>query len=221
VSARNLAVMELPLFPLHLVLFPGRPLPLHIFEPRYRAMLGDCMDGDRRFGVVAIRAGYGSGQDTNVFDVGTVAEIEAVERLPDGRSDIFTRGVQRFRLHGFLPGTPYLKGKVELLDEPMCGDADRMQAKQLRELLLWYLQGLGAPDELLERLPSDPNDLAYLAGAAVQVEIPEQQRLLELDSCSARLDATLRLLRREAGLMRHLGTVGSLRPPGPCGADLN
>ncbi|MGH8933223.1 MAG: LON peptidase substrate-binding domain-containing protein [Egibacteraceae bacterium] len=213
--------MELPLFPLHLVLFPGRPLPLHIFEPRYRQMLRDCLDGDRRFGVLAIRAGRETGHDTEVFDIGTVAEIEAVEQLPDGRSDVFARGVQRFRLHRLVPGTPYLKGQVELLDEPTHREVDNVQAKQLRELLLCYLRGLGAPTELLERVPNDPNELAYLAGAAVQVEIPEQQKLLELGSTTARLEATLRLLRREAGLMRHLGTVGSLRPPGPCGADLN
>lgn len=213
--------MELPLFPLHLVLFPGRPLPLHIFEPRYRCMLRDCLAGDRRFGVLAIRAGRAAGSDTEIFEVGTVAEIEAVEEQPDGRSDIFTRGVQRFRLLRLVPGTPYLKGDVELLEEHSAADGEGIQAKQLRELLLCYLAGLGAPRELLERVPNDPNELAYLAAAAVQVEIPEQQRLLELDSTACRLEATLRMVRRETGLMRHLGTVGSLRPPGPGGADLN
>jgi Lon protease-like protein len=213
--------MQLPLFPLHLVLFPGRPLPLHIFEPRYRQMLRDCLEGDRRFGVVAIRAGREVGPDAEVFEVGTVTKIESVEQLPDGRSDVFTRGVQRFRLLGLVPGTPYLQGEVELLDEPETSGEDCIQAKQLRELLLCYLKGLGAPGELLERLPTDPNELAYLAGAAVQVEVPELQRLLELDSVGLRLEATLRMLRRETGLMRHLGTVGSLRPPGPGGVELN
>jgi Lon protease-like protein len=213
--------MELPLFPLHLVLFPGRPLPLHIFEPRYRQMLRDCLNGDRRFGVLAIRAGCATGPDAEVFEIGTVAEIESVEQLPDGRSDIFTRGIQRFRLLRLVPGNPYLSGEVELLHEPPCADADSVQAKQLRELLLCYLKCLGAPPELLERIPNDPNELAYLAASAVQVEIPEQQRLLELDSTTHRVEATLRMVRRETGLMRHLGTVGSLTPPGPCGAELN
>jgi uncharacterized protein len=213
--------MELPLFPLHLVLFPGRPLPLHIFEPRYRHMLRDCLAGDRRFGVLAIRAGCHTGPDAEVFEVGTVAEIEAVEEQPDGRSNIFTRGVQRFRLLHLVPGTPYLKGEVELLKEHSAADSAEIQARQLRKLLLCYLAGLGAPSELLKRIPNNPNKLAYLAAAAVQVEVPEQQRLLELDSTAHRLEASLRMVRRETSLMRHLGTVGSLRPPGPGGADLN
>ncbi|MGH8908955.1 MAG: LON peptidase substrate-binding domain-containing protein [Egibacteraceae bacterium] len=213
--------MELPLFPLRMVLFPGRPLPLHIFEPRYRQMLRDCLDGDRRFGLLAIRAGCESGRDAEIFEVGTVAEIEAVEQLPDGRSDIFTRGVQRFRLLRLVPGAPYLRGEVELLDEPACGECDGVRAKQLRELLLCYLECLGAPAELLERIPSNPSELAYLAASAVQVELPEQQRILELDSTACRVEAALHMVRRETGLMRHLGTVGSLRPPGPCGAELN
>lgn len=213
--------MELPLFPLHLVLFPGRPLPLHIFEPRYRQMLRDCLDGDRRFGILAIRAGRAARPDAEVFEVGTVTQIEAVEELPDGRSDIFTRGVQRFRLLRLVPGAPYLKGEVELIEEAPVSNSVSAQARELRKLLRCYLSGLGAPRELLERIPSDPSELAYLAAAAVQVEIPEQQRLLELDSTGRRVEATLRMVRRETCLMRYLGTVGSLRPPGPCGADLN
>lgn len=213
--------MELPLFPLHVVLFPGRPLPLHVFEPRYRQLLDDCLAGDRRFGVVAIRAGQAEGGCAEIFDVGTVTKIESVTRLADGRSDIVTRGVQRFRVLGFVPGTPYLKGEVELISEDTCSPEDEATALQLRELLGPYLAGLGAPDELLDHLPSDPNELAYLAAAAVQTEVPEQQRLLEMNSTTTRLAASLQMLRREANLMRHLGTVGSLRPPGPNGAQLN
>jgi Lon protease-like protein len=214
--------MELPLFPLHLVLFPGRQLPLHIFEVRYRRLLADCMGGPRCFGVVAIRSGRAEGGGrSEVFEIGTVAEIEHVAELSDGRSDIVTRGTQRFRITELLAPSPYLKAEVELLEDGPAGPEEAARARQLRELLIPYLASLGAPGELLARVPSDPDGLAYLAAAAAQVEVPEQQRLLELDSTAARLDATLRLLRREAGLMKHFGTVGSLRPPGPGGAELN
>lgn len=213
--------MELPLFPLHLVLFPGRPLPLHVFEQRYRTMLDDCLAGDRRFGVVAIKAGLAEDGCAEIFEVGTVAEIESVTPLADGRSDIITRGVQRFRVGELLPGTPYLKARVTLLEERCAGPDDRAHAAQLRELLVPYLADLGAPDELLARLPSEPNELTYLAAGVLQTEVPEQQRLLELDATSTRLEATLQMLRREANLMRHFGTVGALRPPGPNGAQLN
>jgi Lon protease-like protein len=214
--------MELPLFPLHCVLFPGRQLPLHLFELRYREMLTDCRQGQNRFGVVAIRSGRAEGGDAvDFFQIGTVAQIEHVAELPDGRSNIVTRGTQRFRVLRLLGGASYLRAEVELLSDGPAGPEETARARQLRELLLPYLASLGAPQELLERVPSDPNGLAYLAAAAVQVEVPEQQRLLELESKGRRLEATLRMLRREANLMRHFGTVGSLLPPGPGGADLN
>jgi Lon protease-like protein len=214
--------MELPLFPLHVVLFPGRQLPLHLFEPRYRQMLTDCRNDQNRFGVVAIRAGRAEGDGAvDFFEVGTVAQIEQIAELPDGRYDIVTRGTQRFRVVEQVCGSPYLRAEVELLEDGPAGPDETARARQLRELLLPYLASLGAPDELLERVPSDPNGLAYLAAAAVQVELPEQQHLLELESTGHRLEATLRMLRREAGLMKHIGTVGSFLPPGPGGADLN
>lgn len=213
--------MELPLFPLQVVLFPGRPLPLHVFEPRYRQMLADCLEGDRRFGVVAIRSGSEIGDGAVTFDVGTVAVIEDVQRLPDGRAELLTRGSQRFRILDRLAGMPYQRARVELIDDvppaPSCGEL----AGRLRDLLHPYLRLLGAPDELLARLPRDPLDLAHLAIAAAHAELPEQQRLLELDEPAARLGAAFTLLRREACLMRHLGAFGSLRPAGPGGAELN
>lgn len=212
--------MELPLFPLHLVLFPGRPLPLHVFEPRYRRLLNDCLDADRRFGVVAIRCGREAGGPAEIYEVGTVAEIQTVTPLPDGRSDINTRGLQRFRLHGFVEGAPYLTGTVELLDDDPPRADDWEHAHQLRELLAPYLEQLGAPEEIVERLPESPNELAYLAAAALQAEVPQQQQLLELTT-SERLQATVAMMRRETGFIRHFGSVGSLRPPGPNGADLN
>lgn len=213
--------MELALFPLHVVLFPGRPLPLHIFEPRYCRLLDDCLASDRCFGVVAIRAGREVGAGCELFDVGTVARIESVSMLADGRADIATRGVQRFRILELLAPSPYPRARVELLEDPPASASDRERARGLRALLVPYLTGLGAPEELLERLPADPNGLAYLAASAVQVELVDQQRLLECDSTARRLEATLAMLRRETSLMRHFGTVASLRPPGPGGAELN
>lgn len=213
--------MELPLFPLHVVLFPGRPLPLHLFEPRYRRMLDDCMADERRFGVVAIRAGQEVGGQQELFDVGTVAEIEQVAELPDGRYEILTRGTRRFRILERLTPDPYQRAEVEFLADGDASAEQTLVARRLRQLLLPYLAELGAPEELLGRVPTDADGVAYLAAAAAQVEIPQQQRLLELPTTDARLAATFLMLRRETGLMRHLGRVGSLRPPGPGGAELN
>ena len=117
----------IPLFPLGTVLVPGLLLPLHIFEPRYRQLVVDLEsqpEGERGFGVVAIREGREVGADgvTAMFEVGTVAELREVDRYPDGRADIMTNGDARFHLLGLVEtGTPYLCGEVEWLGE---GDGD-------------------------------------------------------------------------------------------------
>lgn len=208
------------MFPLRVVLFPGRPLPVHLFEDRYRQMLTDVLDKDRRFGIVAIRAGTAEQPSPSTFEVGCVTEVEQVTWLPDGRADLITRGVQRCRVLRWLDAAPYHRAEVSLLAD---GDdtADPAQVAALRELLAPYLQALGAPDELVCQLPESPDHLAWLAAAAAQVDLDEQQSLLELDSTAARIDGTLALLRRETNLIRHFGSVGSLRPPGPNGAELN
>jgi uncharacterized protein len=212
--------MELPLFPLHTVLFPGRPLPLHLFEDRYKQLLSDVLDADRRFGVVAIRAGREVGGEAEIFEVGTLTEIEGVTELPDGRFDVSTRGVQRFRVLELLGGTPYLRAHVDVLPEQGCPDSNG-RAKELHRLLVPYLAGLGAPRELLCHLPSDPVQLVYLTACALQVDLREQQEILEIDDLACRLDLAVRILRRETSLTRHFGTVGSLQPPGPGGVQLN
>ena len=213
--------MELPLFPLHTVLFPGRPLPLHVFEPRYRDLLHDCLTRDRRFGVVAIRAGAEVGPDADLFDVGTIAEIERVEELEDGRANIATRGTQRFRITEMVQGPSYLMARVAPLAEVPPGEKEALFARALRNVLLPYLAALGAPRQMLERVPTAPEALAWLAASTLQVEVPALQHLLELDDCGHRLQQTLAILRREVGIIRHFGTVASLRPAGPAGADLN
>ena len=213
--------MELPLFPLHTVLFPGRPLPLHVFEQRYREMLRACLDSDRRFGVVAIRSGAEVGDTADFFDVGTVAEIERVEQLDDGRANIVTRGTERFRISSLLNDTPYFRAKAEPLAEPPAGESARNCAQAVRNVLIPYLAALGAPRQMLERVPTAPEALGWLAASTLQVEVPVLQELLEVADCRQRLEQTLRILRREAGIVRHFGSVGSLRPPGPGGADLN
>lgn len=230
--------MDLPLFPLHLVLFPGRPLPLHLFEPRYRQLLRDCLDGDGRFGVVAIRSGREVGTDwrtdsvgqggddedgdlrSTIHDVGTMTEITTVAERPDGRFDIITRGTGRFRVVTRLDDRPYLRATVEEIADPPTPE-DGPAAAELRELLVPYLKGLGVPDEFCDRLPEDPSQLSYLACSALQVEVPVQQQLLELPTHASRMLAAAKIIRREAGIIRHLGSVGSFKPMGPAGADLN
>lgn len=102
---------RLPLFPLELVLFPGEPLPLHIFEPRYRELLTDCLAGDQRFGITAsIPPVPGA--------IGSVARIRATQPLEDGRSNIVVLGERRFAVRALLDeGHNYLVGSVEEFDD--------------------------------------------------------------------------------------------------------
>jgi len=211
----------LPLFPLHVVLFPGRPLPLHVFEPRYRELLDECLAGDRRFGVIAIRYGRTEQGGADVYDVGTVAEIVRVERLDDGRSNIVTRGAERFRIRRLLRDASYLRAEVDMLDEQPADPTVAPLVAALRSQLELYLRAIGAGEQLAGRLPSKPAALAWLAACAAELHLSEQQQLLEIDSLTERLRATMIFLRREQSLLRRLGHVTVLRPQGPAGATLN
>ena len=111
---------ELPLFPLEqVVLFPGMPLPLRVFEERYKVMIGACQVTDQTFGVVLIRAGREVGEPAEPERVGCTARMLRIDRLPDGQMNILSVGEQRFRLLRPARVMPegYLMGDVELLSE--------------------------------------------------------------------------------------------------------
>lgn len=134
---------ELPLFPLHSVLCPGVALPLHIFEPRYRLMIGHCIDRNQPFGVVLIREGREVGPHRgHLADVGTTALIRQAGRYPDGDLDLMVVGGQRFRVEA-LDGDrePYLVGHVTLLDEPLGAPEDaELVAERVGRRFLRYLE---------------------------------------------------------------------------------
>lgn len=140
----------LPLFPLDLVLFPGMALPLHIFEPRYKEMIGECLQHDTPFGIVrAIEDG--------IAQIGCSAEVvTVVKRYEDGRMDIVTRGLQRFEIVELNQERSFLQGEVKLLHDE--SDADAQSKKKAldlhRALILMAASGqtvptLDPPDELL------------------------------------------------------------------------
>lgn len=211
----------LPVFPLHVVLFPGRPLPLHVFEPRYRRLLDDCLADDRRFGVVAIRYGRAERGSADVYSVGTVAEIVRVERLEDGRANIVTRGAERFRIEQLLRDGAYLRAEVTLLDEQPADPSLAPFTATLRAHLQTYLSEMGAGERIVGRLPANPGELAWLAACTAELHLSEQQRLLEIDSLAARVQTTIKLLQREHHLLRRLGHASVLRPQEPAGVTLN
>ena len=109
--------MQLSLFPLNLVLFPGMALPLHIFEERYKAMIGDCLDREEPFGIVLIKEGREVGEPAEPFRIGTTARIVQSETLEEGRLNILTRGEHRFELVEITQQLPHLAGQVKILHE--------------------------------------------------------------------------------------------------------
>ena len=135
--------MELPLFPLRTVLCPGLVLPVHVFEPRYRALTERCLAEGEPFGVVLLRSGREvGGGPVRIAAVGTLAEIRRTTQYADGRFDLVTVGTRRFRLDRAFEGRePYLVGEVTLLPE-LPGDPDRARllARHVGARFLRYLE---------------------------------------------------------------------------------
>jgi Lon protease-like protein len=199
---------KLPLFPLRTVLFPGQALPLHIFEPRYRQMIADCLEGDGTFGVLLIRAGEEVGQPAVPYEVGTTAVIEDVEKLSDGRMNIITLGQERFQLHGYESvSKPYLVGRVSPWpwDEP--APSVVRTKRTVRHLVSRYVDLLAQASETeinLDPIPQDPLDLATLAAVVLQITPEQKQALLEIPSIDELLGQLDHLLRQENRMLRIL-----------------
>ncbi|WP_013322225.1 LON peptidase substrate-binding domain-containing protein [Gloeothece verrucosa] len=193
-SSSSIAVRELPLFPLpEVVLFPGRPLPLHIFEFRYRIMMNTILDDDRRFGVLMVDPVRGE-----IANVGCCAEIIRFQRLPDDRMKILTVGQQRFRVLEYVREKPYRVGLVEWIEDESPTEDLRPLAKEVENLLRDVVhlsakltdQKIELPDDL----PSLPRELSYwIAGNLYNVAF-EQQALLEMQDTLARLKREAEIL---------------------------
>ncbi|MGH7749751.1 MAG: LON peptidase substrate-binding domain-containing protein, partial [Candidatus Dormibacteria bacterium] len=187
--------VEIPLFPLSVVLFPHMPLPLHIFEERYRQMMRDCEDQGISFGVVAIREGVEAAGPATPHPVGTLAQLRKVERLDDGRYNLLVVGASRFRIAGISTRKPYLVGEVEYLqDSDGVEPVSSSLARQVGSAFRAYadtLRQLAGQDPTAIELPDDPELLSYLVAATLQVEIARKQELLEMDAAGERLRGCL------------------------------
>jgi hypothetical protein len=208
----------IPLFPLSHVLLPGMPLPLHVFEPRYRELLADVAKvagGAGAFGVVALRSGteamtpHTRAAGPDFEPLGTVAEIVEVDSNEDGTSDLLSVGSRRFRIvRTVTEGKPYVRAEVEFLAEPD-GALTPELAARARDLMNVYdsmlvrLAGRGTgPD-----LPQDPNHLSYQVAARLPLQPCDRQELLADDTTAERLDRLARLLRREIALLQRTRSI--------------
>jgi len=210
----------IPIFALSSVLLPGLPMPLHIFEPRYRQLLTDVRSGPgpATFGIIALRRGLAASAtvsksamdaEADLVDVGTLAEILEVTPCDDGASDLFTVGSRRFRIRELLTeGTPYLRASVDWLDE-LDGDLHPAHVAATRRLgieyftLLAQLTGRSWDGEL----PRDPNLLSYHVAGQLPLAQQDRQDLLAEVSAADRLRRAIPLLRREIGLLQSTRSI--------------
>lgn len=199
-------LITLPLFPLHAVLFPGMPLPLHVFEERYRQMMRMVLEQDRQFGVVLIREGKEVGGPAVPHRWGTVARITALQNLPDGRMNLWTVGEQRFRIVKITQEEPFLMAQVLLLPD-VCNGCEHRTLHLIHratDRLEQYVRLLFSPEgskHFLVELPHDPRVLANTIGAILQVPLIQKQKLLEIDDVAQRLEAAMTLLEQEIDRM--------------------
>jgi len=191
----SVAVRELPLFPLpELVLFPGRRLPLHIFELRYRMMMNTILEGDRRFGVLMIDPNTGE-----IAKVGCCAEVIHYQRMPDDRMKIMTLGQGRFRVLDYVRETPYRVGLVEWIEDqpveedlhPLANEVDRLLRDVVRLSAKLTSQDIEFPDDI----PDLPLELSYWVASTLYGVSLEQQSLLEMQNTLERLERESEILK--------------------------
>ena len=198
---------ELPLFPLNTVLFPGMPLPLHVFEDRYKEMVQVCLDEKRPFGVVLIQSGVAEGGPVaDPYEVGCVAEIAEVQELENGRLLIMAIGTERFRIISLDHRLPYLMGEVETLPfQEESQEAVEQFADELTPWLLEYLiflADLGQVEFDPSQIPDNYEQLVYLASAVIQLPAEEKQASLENEKATTLLRKLIAVYREEVTLLR-------------------
>lgn len=205
---------RLPLFPLGTVVFPGTALPLHVFEPRYLALMDDLTGGelgtpliDPDFGITLIERGHEVGGGDQRALVGTVARLAQARRLADGRWIALAGGVGRFRVEDFLPDDPYPMAVVADLPDDPWGDTPRTalraaEAQVRRALALAVALEEGVPAVTFE-LDDDPVTAAWqLCGLAPLGDL-DRQRLLETSDATARLGLLNELTAEVAQVLAH------------------
>jgi Lon protease-like protein len=189
---------RLPMFPLGTVLVPSAGLPLHVFEPRYRALVHDCLASDREFGVVLIERGSEVGGEDVRTGAGTVARILDAAELPDGRWALATVGVRRLQVVRWLPDDPYPVAEVDDWPDPAPGagydDALAQCLGMLRRALGLAAEAGDAAAPATIELTDDPVLASYQAIAVAPLGAFDRQRLLVAASPDERIAGLVELL---------------------------
>ena len=200
--------IELPLFPLNTVLFPGQLLPLHIFEDRYRLMIRRCLAEDKPFGIVLLRGGAEVGENPGVetHSIGTTARIVESSHLADGTLNVVAVGTERFRVIQLYHDEPYLRGEVASWPLVFGENDVRLLAlaEAVRSRTVRYIELIATAAGLkiqVGDVPSEPRQVGYLAAVAMQIDNREKQRLLAAETPVEILAIEIALLSRENALL--------------------
>lgn len=200
----------LPLFPLpNVVLFPQVFLPLHVFEPRYRAMVADALAGDRVIGMVLLKPGWEADYDgcPAVYSTGCSGVITHCERLPDGRYNLVLRGLERFCLLGEDRTRRYRRGQVRALPTPPLDDASRRALREARHRLESMIAPAVGSEELKGHASMSDEDLINALSQYLDFEPLEKQALLECACLRSRAEALIELLDMRLLLRRTPGAT--------------
>ena len=188
----------IPIFPLpSVVLFPNVFLPLHIFEPRYRTMVNEALAGDRIIGMVLLRPGYEADYEGRppVFAVGCAGVITHSETLPDGRSNIVLRGLEKFRIAEEDQSRPYRLAQIEVLPE-ITPEPDkpvlRQKRQRLEAVLAAAIERSGSEPRFPPAVPDE--DLVNALAQYIELDSIERQALLEREGVLARCRGLIELL---------------------------
>jgi len=200
--------LEVPLFPLNLVLFPGTVSPLHIFEMRYRQMILDCQRENRPFGMVLARP-ESEPLNEQPYPVGTMVDISNLTRLEDGRYTFMAVGTKRFRIVSQHRNRPYLSGLVEPFEDIAESESELSTLKQqayslFSEYLGMLLEASDGNKNIDANLPDAPEDLSHFIAYFLDIQEERKQYFLELTSTHQRLQEEIDILRREVPFMRQI-----------------
>ena len=189
---------KLALFPLNLVLFPGMELPLHIFEERYKDMIGECLEQDVPFGVVLIKEGLEVGAPADPERIGTSTRILRSEILDQGRMNIVTKGERRFEIEEIIQRVPHVVGRVRFLVE-LEGEGCAELIPQINDEYVDLVKNLtaltGGYTSRVE-IPEDPIELSYAISGNLNLEPHLRQSLLVTETAATRLFDLIPLLKQ-------------------------
>ncbi|MFZ0547462.1 MAG: LON peptidase substrate-binding domain-containing protein [Candidatus Promineifilaceae bacterium] len=202
-------MFELSLFPLNTVLFPGMPLALHIFEERYKRMIGECINAGKPFGVVLIKRGTEAlGPLADTYLIGCMAQITQVQRLEQGRMNIMAIGRERFRILSLDREASYLIGQVE--EYPLASpnpESFSETAEKLRPLVSRYMNELSQLEGVdldEDQIPEEPLKLAYFGASLLQIPAEQKQTLLSTDEAAEMFVEMRKIYLRELSFVKHM-----------------